>query len=86
MLKDIVEAIARRHSGTLQWFRGFCYHESGANVLSVKEFEKAVEALDILAAGHWRYTVQDLYAVLKMPGRDDLDLHELDFICKGIQN
>lgn len=30
--------------------------------------------------------MQDLYAVLKTPGRDDLDLHMLDEILKGVQN
>lgn len=29
--------------------------------------------------------MQDLYAILKIPGQDDLDLHELDAICKGVQ-
>ena len=49
MLKDIVDAIERRHSGTLQWFRSHCYHTTDANVLSAKEFVNAIEALNILA-------------------------------------
>jgi hypothetical protein len=85
MLKDIVDAIERRHSGTLQWFRSHCYHTDQANVLSVNEFVKAIDALGILAQGHWRFSVQDLYAILKIPGQDDVDLHELDYMCKGVQ-
>ena len=49
MLKDIVDAIERRHSGTLQWFRNHCYHTAGANVLSAHEFVNAVNSLGILA-------------------------------------
>ena len=49
MLKDIVEAIERRHSGTLQWFRSHCYHTDQADVLSVQEFVKAIDALGILS-------------------------------------
>lgn len=49
MLKDIIDAIVQRHSGTLQWFRSHCYHTDQANVLSVNEFVKAVEALGIVA-------------------------------------
>ena len=29
--------------------------------------------------------MQDLYAILKTPGQDDVDLHELDFILKEVQ-
>ena len=49
MLKEIVEAIERRHSGTLQWFRSHCYHTDQADVLSVQEFVKAIDALGILS-------------------------------------
>jgi hypothetical protein len=85
MLKDIVDAIERRHSGTLTWFRAHCYHTKDTNILSINEFVKAIESLNILAMGHWKFTSADLFGVLKTPSRDDLDIHELDVVLKSVQ-